>query len=82
MEHNEQQRSHIKRYNFFTTVIVRPLGLLRKIGDLLFGETGSLNDNLSIQAHLQHLPPFSADELDWDRAKGVFLDARGKEIQL
>ena len=26
--------------------------------------------------------PFSADELDWDRAKGVFLDADGKEIQL
>ena len=27
-------------------------------------------------------PPFSAGELDWDRAKGVFLDADGKEIQL
>ena len=27
-------------------------------------------------------PPFSADELDWDRAKGVFFDADGKEIQL
>ena len=26
--------------------------------------------------------PFSAGELDWDRAKGVFLDADGKEIQL
>ena len=26
--------------------------------------------------------PFTADELDWDRAKGVFLDADGKEIQL
>jgi hypothetical protein len=26
--------------------------------------------------------PFSAGELDWDRAKGVFIDADGKEIQL
>ena len=26
--------------------------------------------------------PFSAGELDWDRAKGVFLDADGQEIQL
>ena len=26
--------------------------------------------------------PFSAGELDWDRPKGVFLDADGKEIQL